>query len=522
MAVVKFLRNFFAVIFAFVFGIFLLLLVFIIFARGILNETNIDKYIDSADVFEIKQSEILQSNNDNTLGEQISYDLLKLGISEEVTNNILKSNTFDKIVSEYVYEYVNYILFYNEMPILSCNEIIESLDYGSSKLISDEVTDEQVAIINNYIADLVNEINAEIPTNQELINMGYNIELVKIVSTISFSVEAIALMIMCLVLIFLLIRLCVYNLSKTIKTISIPILLVGIILMIGSMVEVRVMNMLVNGDGIVESMILKIVNESFKDLFIYGIALLIIGIILLVIAIIFIKNPGKKKEEVALPIKEKRSQVKEQLKDHIALSDDDIDKIDNTLTNRKSEIEEVKLPLDKIEEKQEEININNQNEIPKVNIVSEFANENVEEIKPVLLDEKKEDINTDVQNEISKIDITSSFASDDVKYEKSSDNEKIVNFSEIVEVDDKKVVKDDEIKVVEVENRDERDIDMSVEKQQVSYFEMDDEKDENMIKKDIDIEPLKNIDIKVTSPVKGKDIEVDLEKSEKEEDIELL
>ena len=493
MAVVKFLRKFFAVIFAFVFGIFLLLLIFIIFAKGILNETSIDKYVGSEDIFGIEQSEILQSNNNNTFGTQISYDLLELGISEDITSNILKSDGLDRIISEYVYDYVHYVLFYEEMPVLSSEEIIKVIDSEGLKLISGEISNEQDMIINNYIVDLVDKINNEVPANQELINMGYDVDLVKMICSISFSVQAFVLIIVCLVLMILLVGLCLYNLSKTIRTISIPILLVGIILVIGSMIEVKVMNMLVNGEGIVETIILKIVNESFKDLFVYGLALLVVGIIFLVIAIILGRNSSNKKSNGALPIKEKRNQVKEQLKDHIALSDDDIDKIDNTLVNKQKEIVEVKLPSGKIEEKQEEVNVDNQNEIPKVDIISEIVNESMEEVKPILLEEK------------------------------SYDDEEIVNSSEIVQVEDIENRKEDEIKVIEVEKLEEQSTTLVEEKQENSYFEIDDIKEDNIIKRDIDIKPLENIDIKVTSPVKGKDIKVDLEKSEEqEEDIELL
>lgn len=492
MAVVKFLRNFFAIIFAFIFGILLLLLIFIIFAKGIINETNIDKYINSSDIFESNE-EIFQTSDNNTIKEEISNDLFELGISREVTNDILKSDGLDQIISKYVCDYIKYILFYRQMPILSSNQIIEAIDSEGVKLKRGEITPEESKIIDNYITDTVLKVNNQMPTNQDIANMGYDVELIKITSCIIFSKEIIAVIIMCLVLMILLIRLCCYSARNAIRTASTSILLTGIIIVVISMIEVKFMNMLINGDGIVEGMILKITNETFKDLFVYGISLIVIGIILLIIIAIFVKKPKKEKNIFNESIKVKRSQVQKNLKDHIALSDEDIDKIDNTIVNK--EIEKVELPLEQKNEKEEKVAVKKE-ELPKVEITADFVKEEAEDVKPILLEEKEDVVINEIVNNESK---------DEPK---------------IVENEIKKSEKED-IEVVEVPEEKTRE--EVFKSEEVSYFEIDEEKEEEFVKKEIDIKPLENIDIKVTSPIKGKEIEVDLEKSEeKEEDIELL
>lgn len=493
MAVVKFLRNFFAIIFAFIFGILLLLLIFIIFAKGIINETNIDKYINSSDIFESNE-EIFQTNDNNTIKEEISNDLFELGISREITNDILKSDGLDQIISKYVCDYIKYILFYRQMPILSSNQIIEAIDSEGVKLKRGEITPEESKIIDDYITDTVLKVNNQMPTNQDIANMGYDVELIKITSCIIFSKEIIAVIIMCLVLMILLIRLCCYSTRNAIRTASTSILLTGIIIVVISMIEVKFMNMLINGDGIVEGMILKIANETFKDLFVYGISLIVIGIILLIIIAIFVKKPKKEKNIFNESIKVKRSQVQKNLKDHIALSDEDIDKIDNTIVNK--EIEKVELPLEQKNEKEEKVAVKKEEELPKVEITADFVKEEAEDVKPILLEEKEDVVINEIVNNESK------------------DEPKIVQ-NEI-----EKSEKED-IEVVEVQEEKTRE--EVFKSEEVSYFEIDEEKEEEFVKKEIDIKPLENIDIKVTSPIKGKEIEVDLEKSEeKEEDIELL
>lgn len=493
MAVVKFLRNFFAIIFAFIFGILLLLLIFIIFAKGIINETNIDKYINSSDIFESNE-EIFQTNDNNTIKEEISNDLFELGISREITNDILKSDGLDQIISKYVCDYIKYILFYRQMPILSSNQIIEAIDSEGVKLKRGEITPKESKIIDDYITDTVLKVNNQMPTNQDIANMGYDVELIKITSCIIFSKEIIAVIIMCLVLMILLIRLCCYSTRNAIRTASTSILFTGIIIVVISMIEVKFMNMLINGDGIVEGMILKITNETFKDLFVYGISLIVIGIILLIIIAIFVKKPKKEKNISNESIKVKRSQVQKNLKYHIALSDEDIDKIDNTIVNK--EIEKVELPLEQKNEKEEKVAVKKEEELPKVEITADFVKEEAEDVKPILLEEKEDVVINEIVNNESK---------DEPK---------------IVENEIKKSEKED-IEVVEVPEEKTRE--EVFKSEEVSYFEIDEEKEEEFVKKEIDIKPLENIDIKVTSPIKGKEIEVDLEKSEeKEEDIELL
>ena len=492
MAVVKFLKRFFTVIFAFVFAILLLLLLFIVFTKNILSEDNIDKYINSSDIFEIKQEDVLLSNNNVTIGQQISDDFFELGISNEVTDNILNSAGLDKIISKYVFDYIEYILFYKSMPILSSNQIIDVIN---SEGVKGRIAPEQSLIIDKYIIDTVEKVNDQIPTNQEIKKMGYDVELIKIVSNIIFSKEAFYVVIVCLVLMTLLIGLCSCNLYKMIRTISIPILFLGVFLIVIQKIEVKVMNMLINSDGVIEGMILKIVNESFKDLFIYGISLIVIGLILLIIIAIFAKKPNKEKEILVEPDKENKRAIRENLKDHIALTDDDIDKIDNALLEKNKEIENIILPLEVDTEKPEKISVDAGGELPKVDIKAEIYKENIEKIQPVLIEEKE-------------------------FIKQTKDNDELIELDTSEEVIEKGI--EDEIKVVELENKAEKVKQEILEEDNISYFEIGDEQEE-FIKREIDVKPLKNVEIEITNPVKGKDISVVLDEiEEKEEDIELL
>lgn len=501
MNAVKILGKFFAVIFASLFGVLLFLLILITFVKGSLNEVSFDEYISSEKIFNSKQEQLFKTNSGQTLKEQIGEELLKSGVPKETTYNILENKELDRILSEYTYNYMEYILFNEERPILSSEEIITFINLENSKLINNSLTLEQDEAINNYIIWIVNEVNESMPTVDDLENLGYDINFIQKISSIIFSHLTVILLILGLILMAIVIGICLWNKFGLFKAISIPTIIIGLILIFGAIMEVKFMNLLISSDGIIDGIILEITNETFKELLIYGISLVAIGLVILITIAVLSKLAKKQSFDFNQFAENSRSNVQEKLKNHIAISDEDIDKIDSTLTGVSKEIEMVSLPMEFKKIKEEELKIVNDSELPKVEISSEITIEKEEEIIPVKLNEppkeetKNIENNKDIKLEENEIE-NKSDETDEKQINDKKQQEEIKDSQE----NSNNELKSDKQENSNIENKDEVIDEISEEEQKESNNENDliveSEKSEDVVTQEQKQEIVKEEDLK--------------------------
>ena len=538
MKAVKILSKFFAVILAILFGFTFLIFMTFLFTRDLLSENSIDKYVEASEVFNTKSEEVFYEEGTNkTIKTEIQEELSKINIPSNITEEVLNSEEVDDILSTYTSNYINYILVDDKRPSFPSNQLLSIVNQKLEKykLI---LTTKETKFLENYIETLGKKIDSSMPSVYQLNNMGYDMYGIRLLSTIIFSTEAVLGLIFVLILITILIGICLWNKLKAIRSISIPIILVGVIFIAGAFAEVKILNMMMNGKGLIDGLILNVMSKSYEKLLIYGIALMIIGIILLIISSILIKKSKQKSDQLLETVINDSiaasTSVKDNLKDHI------VD--ENTLINQEPDIiPEEKLP-DTIEDEKYttltklEETTTTDSEIPEINISETTTKEEVSEVTSIPLEEPSANmfVKEEEPEEKENKEQENNKPIEDKKIEIENQEEEPINMNqeeiEIVEPDLKEMypaVKlpkhEEEPEIIEMETIEENQ-ESEKEKEPYDsdkYIEMD-ETVEEVEKKDIKVKPFTPIDINLVSPKKGKDIEVNLDEQEDEEDIEIL
>jgi len=499
MKVVNVLKKLLTFILSCVFSILLILLIGHLVSQNIFTEENIDKIVDTEKILNIKQ----EGNEEKTIKYIISNELSERGISKKQTNQILESESLDNLISKYVYNYTEYILFSKEKPSIKENEL--------KTIFLEEINQNQInqKEIDEYLALLTSKINESTPSIYELETMGYDINEVRLGFAYIHSMEGLVIVIAALTLTLILIGTINWNKQKAIRIVSIPTIIIGLILTMISLMEVNFMSKIINSEGIIDGMILMVVNESLKDLLTYGIILLAVGVILLVVTTILIKKGKNKPQEVK--VEKVENNVKESLKDHIATPEKEIEEIGNTLEEKIEQTPE--LPKENLQEQRTNVELSN--ELPKVTLPNQQINvekpeeriiSNEELPKIEIESEKKalpkfEEIKAVPLNEIKKPEMELVEAEPLPKVEMPKEEPK-------------------EIEIVEMEKTHETEIEKPQEiENPFAYVEINDDKEEGIVKKEVEIKEPENIDLDITSPIK--EIE-ESKKEKKEDDVELL
>ena len=497
MKAVKFFRNFSAVILIILFGFVLAILMSVLLTRDLLSEQSIAKYIEASEIFDSRSEEVFneEEGTNNTLREEITSKLIKIGISENITNEALNSPEMDNILSSYVSDYIDYLLFNKERPMFPSDKVVNVINDQVNK--NNRVLNaNETKLLNDYIKNLSSKVDSTIPSVYQLNNMGYDAYSIRLMSAIIFSSQILIGLILILTLLTVLIGICLWSKLKAIKNIAIPILLIGVLLVIGGFMEVRLLNMFINSEGLIDGIILNVMSKSFEKLLIYGSILIAIGIIILIVCGIIIKK-GKKSKKEAVFNNPLTPSAKDNLKDHVitpnSLKENELPQITNEelpeITNNNSEL--IK-PLEIVKEEKE---------VPEITISTKKEEENIKEIAPQIINEtmpEQENKEPELENNETKM-IEQEVPKEEMPKEKNNELETI----ELEEVEEKP----------ETTKQEEYNPD--------KYIEMDEEVPE-IIKKEPDIIKPQNIDINIISPKKGKDIKIELDKEEEEEEIEIL
>lgn len=495
-------------IFLTVFAVLVLLAMFVGIFKAMLTEDSVSKYIKNSDIFNCSSSEVLgEGSASGTLGQLISKDFLKFGISEEVTEEVLCSEELNDVLANYLYNYVNYVLFSVDKEDLSSDELLSVVQNKYFEIEGRNLDGAQEMLVREYVGALSTKLNASTPSIEQLQALVVDVGTLRIVANISFSAYIWFILGSFILGAFTMVVICLRNKLKAFNWCSTALVIDGIILMVVSFLEVKLFSMFVNSKGIIDNLAITIANKSFENLLFYGIALMIVGIIFLIICAVLWKKESKLDSDMLLnSVIEEEVGARKELKDHIVRTDEDIDR---TLTRlNKVEIEKVLLDESSEATSDEKIIINSDTEIPEVKLSgSDFVQSDIGEVEPLgdiysVKDEKVLDF-----EDLEFVDVNDDIKEDEIV------NEELVN---------------NEFEIIETENEEEEGVSLEEDMVEKSgYEEIDDSRDEEAVKQDIEILPLEEIKLDIVSPKKGKDIEVKIDEvlnndEEEEEEIEVL
>lgn len=483
----KVFRKCFVVVLSCCFAIFILLVMNLYIAKTMLNKDNIYDFVKDADIFSISSKEILTSSNDGTLKESIEKDLYKLDIPVSVTDKVLSSNGINNVVTDYFYDYMNYVLFGSEKSSISRDRIMQVIQTNYYSTMGKNLTDKQIIGLESYVSSLCKDIDSFTLSEIDIESLGIDLGTIRTVAVFVFSSYMLILSLLVILAVYILFMICLGSFRRAIKWIGNIVILDGIIMIILSFLEVRFLSMFINSKGIVNNLAISIVGKNYESLLLGGIVLLLIGIILLIISSVLIRKENKEKSNKLLNdviISENNKNIKYDKIDKVALEDD----FEN-VTSSVSLLEAGEIPLLLVagDDKEDELV---SDVIPDENIL--IKGKTLEEDTLLISDE---------ENEMKQ----------DTSYEKKMEDSE--------EDENEKL---DTSFVLEETEEDEEALDEE-EPLDISYEELSNEDDDiEIIKVDRDIFMPSEISPVFTFPKKGKDIKVELLEDEEEEEIELL
>ena len=444
-------------LFVLVFGLLCLTTTVFLLARNMTSQDSISNYIKNANVFDYPIRDIISNEKSETLRQNIKDEMIEMDIPALVVDDVVDSNELYLIINDYVYKYSRYILYNESKPVFLSNRVLDIVKEKYAGREKKELSSKQVSEVSSYISLLGEKLDQDIFNKSEIDEM-LSISIIKKVANIFDSKYMPIVLAIVIIAIFGIISICLNSVKKALNWCSKITIFDGVLLIIASFVEVRVLIMYFNNQGLLDNLAISFVENGFKNMLIYGVILIVVGIIFVSISAVLLK-------------KEHKNSLKK-------ISNKPIPMQDSVY------IKETK------EEKEE----------PK----AETQEENKEEPQTEESKEKKEE----------KIE-------EQPKEEKEGPSKIeeiiIVPVSEEIqeEIDEKELEDTKAIEIEEVEE-DKQELD-----ENVGYTEINDEEEqEEIVKEDIDFKPLESVKIDVIYPEKGKDIEFNPE--EEEEEIEIL
>lgn len=480
----KVFRKCFVVILSCCFAIFILLVMNLYIAKTMLNKDNIYDFVKDADIFSISSKEILTSSNEKTLKESIEKDLSKLDIPVLVTDRILSSKGINNVITDYFYDYMNYVLFGSEKRSISGDRIMQVIQTNYYSTMGKNLTEKQIIGLESYVSSLCKDIDSFTLSEIDIESLGINLNTIRTVSVFIFSSYMLILSLLVILVVYILFMMCLGSFRRTIKWIGNIVIFDGIIMIILSFLEVRFLSMFINSKGIVNNLAISIVGKSYESLLLGGIVLLLIGIILLIISSILLKKENKEKSNKLLNdviISENNKSKMYDKIDKVALEDE----FEN-VTSSVSFLEAGEIPLLLVTGDDKEDTLVS-DIVPDENIL--IKDNTLEEDTLLISDEENE---------------TDQEAIHENKME-DNENEGLDTSFVLEETEEDEMPRDEE------------------EPLDISYEELANEDDDiEIIKSDRNIFMPNEISPVFTSPKKGKDIKVELLDDEEDEEIELL
>lgn len=564
MRAVKLLGKVFAVILSCVFACFLLFVMYVLIAKTMLTEESIYNYVIDTNIF------TSPSNNGerNSLKQGIVSDLKKFDIPASVTVKTLESNNISRVISRYAYDYTRYVLYNKGAPSLDNDEIVNIFNNEYKSTTGDDLSDIQVKKLKEYVSSTEMKLDDSVPSVGDLQGYGVDIYNLRLVNDFVSSDYMLIVFGVFVLGFYTLIAICLWSKLRAFKWIGIVSMIDGFVLIISSFLEVRLLSMFINKNGIFENLAITVASKNFGSLLLAGIVLIVVGIVFLIICALLMKKEHKVDSDKLLDSVIK-NEISSMDKGDSLDSDGDVSKVDSSFKDDEvNDIDEKINDNNVLEEKNDDkvsgdkdtIEDDNRNVASETEYVSDIVKVDINEVDddlPVsevnILEDKEipvikiegndnEDgssslievvsIDDNVVNDDSLKD--SSDGNDDIESDKDIENENVNNSDDMIEIvsdDVPEVVKpiddfdsDEVITIDSVLDEDVNDDSDDVESDNNTEYEEIDDSNYEIEKHDIDVLIPENVSLSVVTPKKGKDIEPDLVEvlGDEEEDVELL
>lgn len=574
MRAVKLLGKVFAVILSCVFACFLLFVMYVLIAKTMLTEESIYNYVIDTNVFTSPSNNVER----NSLKQGIVSDLKKFDIPASVTVKTLESNDISRVISRYAYDYTRYVLYNKGAPSLDNDEIVRIFNNEYKSATGDDLSNIQVKKLKEYVSSTEMKLDDSVPSVGDLQGYGVDIYNLRLVNDFVSSDYMLIVFGVFILSFYTLIAICLWSKLRAFKWIGIVSMIDGFVLMISSFLEVRLLSMFINKNGIFENLAITVASKNFGSLLLAGIVLIVVGIVFLIICALLMKKEHKVDSDKLLDSVIK-SEISSMDKGDSLDSDGDVFKVDSSFKDDKvNDIDEKINDNNVLEEKNDDkvsdsndaIEDDNRNVDSETEYVSDIVKVDINEVDddlPVsevnILEDKEipvikiegndnEDgssslveavsIDDNVVNDDSLKDSSGDEVTDDsdvsnddesvsdVEDDKTNDSDDTI---EIVPDEDFEVVtpKEDDVvgdEVITIDTDLDEDVNDNtddVESDNNTEYEEIDDSNYEIEKHDIDVLIPENVSLSVVTPKKGKDIEPDLVEvlgDEEEEDVELL
>lgn len=567
MRAVRLLGKVFAVILSCVFACFLLFVMYVLIAKTMLTEESIYNYVIDTNVFTSSSNNVER----NSLKQGIVSDLKKFDIPTSVTVKTLESNNISRVISRYAYDYTRYVLYNKGAPRLDNDEIVNTFNNEYKSATGDSLSASQVKKLNEYVSNTGMKLDDSVPSVGDLQSYGINIFDLRLVSDFVSSDYMWVVFGIFVLGFYTLIAICLWSKLRAFKWIGIVSMIDGFILIISSFLEVRLLSMFINKNGMFENLAITVASKNFGSLLLAGIVLIVVGIVFLIICALLMKKEYKVdsdklldsviKSEISLMNRGDNLESDENIsKDDDFVKENEINSIDEKIDDNLSDknvLEENN--DDKVSDDKDTIEDDNRNVASETEYVSDIVKVDINEVDddlPVsevnILEDKEIPVikiegnnNDDVFSLVEAVSIDdnvvngdslkdSSDGNDDIESDKDIENENVNNSDDMIEIvsdDVPEVVKPiddfDSDEVITIDSvLDEETVDDSddVESDNNTEYEEIDDSNYEIEKHDIDVLIPENVSLSVVTPKKGKDIEPDLVEvlGDEEEDVELL
>lgn len=578
MRAVKLLGKVFAVILSCVFACFLLFVMYVLIAKTMLTEESIYNYVIDTNVFTSPSNNVER----NSLKQGIVSDLKKFDIPASVTVKTLESNNISRVISRYAYDYTRYVLYNKGAPSLDNDEIVNIFNNEYKSATGDDLSNIQVKKLKEYVSSTEMKLDDSVPSVGDLQGYGVDIYNLRLVNDFVSSDYMLIVFGVFVLSFYTLIAICLWSKLRAFKWIGIVSMIDGFVLIISSFLEVRLLSMFINKNGIFENLAITVASKNFGSLLLAGIVLIVVGIVFLIICALLMKKEHKVDSDKLLDSVIK-SEISSMDKGNSLDSDGDVSKDDdfvkeNEINNIDEKIDDNLIDKNVLEE-------NNDDKVSDDKDTIEDDNRNVDSEKEYVSDIVKVDINeVDDDLPVSEVNILEDKEIPVIKIDGNDNEDGSSSLIEAVSIDDN-VVNDDSLKdssgdevtddsdvsnddesVSDVEDDKTNDSDDTIEIVPDEDFEVVTPKEEDVVgdevitidtdldedvnddsddvesdnnteyeeiddsnyeieKHDIDVLIPENVSLSVVTPKKGKDIEPDLVEvlgDEEEEDVELL
>ena len=298
----KVLGYFAAILLTVVYMSFLTTLVSVVTTKNILNEKNIENYVSNIDILSLPANDILGEGYDasKTVKDVLESELVKRGIDDDVVSKAISSSELANFLSNFTNQYIDYILNDGARPYVTSTDINRFISINSiESSLSVTLNDKQRSEFTNFVNDLVNSINNDLPSKDSLFE-DQNIKEFMGDIKILWNKKAVIYMVLALFILFLLIALSKWSFVSAFSFTGIGSIIVGVLFVASYFLQKYGIKFLTSTRGTFDCLLTSLLDNMFKEFLKSGLIIIAIGIFMLFIKFILGKIFVKQEEDIIL------------------------------------------------------------------------------------------------------------------------------------------------------------------------------------------------------------------------------